>query len=421
MKRFMSLFTVAAMLIFLFSVVPMPAAAVERSVSSNYDTLVNHIETNGVMDDDLGMKTIGFYVDSDPFITYFLLMNHPDGIAFDVTMIGTDSVQTLIGTGFILKKASNTLDVEFGIMLAQNDQLLDELTTTKSINRTAFTTDSTYTINTSSTYISSSNATLLFNSTLQMLCQFWDEYLGENLGFGLNGLGFTSYDGYMPEVCNHTYDNACDTSCNLCSEVRETSHSYGDWTETETGHQKVCSSCGDTQSGEHNWILAPGSYEATCKEEGKQWYTCTVCNAKKEVITPKTDDHSYGKWEKVDDQSHTHTCTICDGTETLDHNWGIGVVTQKPTEDTLGIITYTCDDCGAEKSIEVAYIPGDIDGNGVVEQDDAVYLLLHTMFGEEFYPVAMDADIDKDGAVTQEDAVYLLLHTMFGESFYPLN
>lgn len=66
-------------------------------------------------------------------------------------------------------------------------------------------------------------------------------------------------------------------------------------------------------------------------------------------------------------------------------------------------------------------IPGDVDGSGKVDQEDAVYLLLYTMFGENFYPLGKTvADVDGSGKVDQEDAVYLLLHTMFGEAFYPL-
>lgn len=67
-------------------------------------------------------------------------------------------------------------------------------------------------------------------------------------------------------------------------------------------------------------------------------------------------------------------------------------------------------------------VPGDFDGDSQVTQDDAVYLLLHIMFGEAFYPInGADADINGSGTVDQDDAVYLLLHTMFGEAFYPLN
>ena len=66
-------------------------------------------------------------------------------------------------------------------------------------------------------------------------------------------------------------------------------------------------------------------------------------------------------------------------------------------------------------------LPGDLDGNGAVNQDDVVYLLLHTMFGEAFYPIKnAPADVDGNGTVNQDDAVYLLLHTMFGENFYPI-
>ena len=67
------------------------------------------------------------------------------------------------------------------------------------------------------------------------------------------------------------------------------------------------------------------------------------------------------------------------------------------------------------------YITGDVDGNNVVDHNDAVYLLLYTMFSESEYPLSAPADINCNGEVDLDDAVYLLLHTMFGESFYPLN
>ena len=64
---------------------------------------------------------------------------------------------------------------------------------------------------------------------------------------------------------------------------------------------------------------------------------------------------------------------------------------------------------------------GDIDRNGSVDCNDAIYLLLHIMFSEENYPLnGADADFDGSGVVDHDDAVYLLLHTLFGEMFYPL-
>ena len=70
---------------------------------------------------------------------------------------------------------------------------------------------------------------------------------------------------------------------------------------------------------------------------------------------------------------------------------------------------------------EPAYLPGDADGDGALTTDDAVYLLLHVMFGAADYPLAIpDPDMDGDGALTTDDAVYLLLHVMFGAEDYPI-
>ena len=68
------------------------------------------------------------------------------------------------------------------------------------------------------------------------------------------------------------------------------------------------------------------------------------------------------------------------------------------------------------------YLPGDTDGDSRLTTDDAVYLLLHVMFGGVDYPIAIpDPDMNGDGSLDTDDAVYLLLHVMFGESEYPLN
>lgn len=64
----------------------------------------------------------------------------------------------------------------------------------------------------------------------------------------------------------------------------------------------------------------------------------------------------------------------------------------------------------------------DMDGDGVLTTDDAVFLLLHILFGPGEYPLPENTvtDLNSDSAATTDDAVYLLLHVMFGAQEYPL-
>ena len=63
---------------------------------------------------------------------------------------------------------------------------------------------------------------------------------------------------------------------------------------------------------------------------------------------------------------------------------------------------------------------GDIDGSDALTYNDAVYLLLYTMFPEEYPLNGAYANVDGDQDVDQDDAVYLLLNVLFGDNFYPL-
>lgn len=63
---------------------------------------------------------------------------------------------------------------------------------------------------------------------------------------------------------------------------------------------------------------------------------------------------------------------------------------------------------------------GDVDGNLEVNGDDYVYLLYNTLFGDELYPTEKDCDYNEDGVVSDDDAIYLMKHQLFPED-YPLN
>lgn len=72
--------------------------------------------------------------------------------------------------------------------------------------------------------------------------------------------------------------------------------------------------------------------------------------------------------------------------------------------------TYTVADC----------LPGDTNGDQLVTDADAVYLLRNTLFGEATYPLYAPGDVNGDGNTTDADAIYLLRYTLFGKEQYPL-
>jgi hypothetical protein len=62
---------------------------------------------------------------------------------------------------------------------------------------------------------------------------------------------------------------------------------------------------------------------------------------------------------------------------------------------------------------------GDVDGNDVVDTDDAIYLLQHVLMSDLFQ-VQQDVDFDDSGAVNVDDAIYLLQHVLM-PNLFPLN
>ena len=67
----------------------------------------------------------------------------------------------------------------------------------------------------------------------------------------------------------------------------------------------------------------------------------------------------------------------------------------------------------------IRFIRGDVNNDGSVSSNDAIYLLRYTMNANK-YPIVQDGDMNGDGAVSSNDAIYLLRHTM-NPSRYPLS
>lgn len=131
------------------------------------------------------------------------------------------------------------------------------------------------------------------------------------------------------------------------------------------------------------------TYAAACDK------TCTGCGEARQT------GHTYDGWGK-DVSHHWQQCLVCgEKTEPAVHS---------PSADGENV----CAVCGP------LYTPGDIDGNGEVNRDDVIALLLHVSMPDSFN-IHADADFNRDSAVTRDDVITLLLHVSMPGAFplYP--
>lgn len=122
-----------------------------------------------------------------------------------------------------------------------------------------------------------------------------------------------------------------------------------------------------------------------------------------------------------------YTVKISNGDETIYNGNPNGELSHSFTADNEGsyrvnVTASSSDGKTANGYVDIVCtkrITADINGDGTVNSDDAVYLLKHTMIPEN-YPVSIHVDFDKNGQVNSDDAVYLLKHTMLPEQ-YPIS
>ncbi len=75
-------------------------------------------------------------------------------------------------------------------------------------------------------------------------------------------------------------------------------------------------------------------------------------------------------------------------------------------------------DQDADEGTDAPIKSADINGNGSIDKDDAIYLLRHVVYPVK-YPISVDADINGTGKVDKDDAIYLLRHVVYPDK-YPL-
>ena len=111
----------------------------------------------------------------------------------------------------------------------------------------------------------------------------------------------------------------------------------------------------------------------------------------------------YGYGDKVKIPEDPYRAPDGDGTYVF-RGWGATV-----SDTCKGSATYTA----------VYELIGDMNNDDMVAEDDAIYLLWHVFFPDE-YPVAAWADLDGNGTADENDAIHLLWYVFFPED-YPLS
>ena len=145
--------------------------------------------------------------------------------------------------------------------------------------------------------------------------------------------GFKSYTGETKTV------DGCQSCC---------SHSYGSWSSNGSyNHQRTCTKCGYKDSKSHTWDSGKVIKEATCNEVGKKEQTCTVCSATRTTDIPKAPKHIWGEWENLDETNHQRSCTLCNAKEQEAHKAGESWQSNEESH------WHTCEICDGEVGKEI--------------------------------------------------------------------
>ena len=238
----------------------------------------------------------------------------------------------------------------------------------------------------------------LFNGEFKMLLLQVTLFAMEELNMNPYYLGFF-------ELKNPTFEkNFCDNATDYHVGKQVLKNQYAATCEYDGySGDYVCDHCGITSQ-----------YGKTIPDKGGHVYSgacdtdCNTCGWVKEVVHTYSDacDESCNVCGAIRTGAHTYD-TICDA------HCNECNAERKPPHVYDNSDDLFCNACGYERP---PYTPGDLDGDDVVTDADAVHLLFYTFFPED-YALNQDCDFDGDGTVNDADAVYLLFYTFFPEDY----
>ena len=107
----------------------------------------------------------------------------------------------------------------------------------------------------------------------------------------------------ITKLTTHTYDNSCDTDCNVCGLSRTVTHDYETtWSQDKTNHWHECSICKDKKDEAAH---TPGEVATATTDQ-----TCTICGYVLAKATGKPTQHS--------DPTTTPTSSLTDSASKVD-------------------------------------------------------------------------------------------------------
>lgn len=195
--------------------------------------------------------------------------------------------------------------------------------------------------------------------------------LGNGSLFGYtaaNGKAYVYYDGYLLEE-----------GVDYTTEVR-----------TEGGIAKVTVTGKNLFSGKLEREFDPSghnhNFDSPCDP------TCDECG-----YTRDAGHTMSAQWMK-DKTHHWHSCTVC---KEVQDKTPHTVTAEEPD---------VCTVCGELSPA------GDLDGNAMTNENDAIYLLQHVLMPDDF-PVDQPVDFDSDGKLSTGDVIYLLQYILMPDLF----
>lgn len=290
------------------------------STYTNYERVQEFIDTYGEESED-GYKFVAFSIQDEYGSEYvFGIGNNKYGIDMELFYNAVDEFGLVFDVQVELLPKSNYIDGKLQVALVDGDMIVEERDPDIFIRRQDYNLDYEYSSNRNGTYLTTEYLSQLGTAGMQMMFGVWDEIFYTELGFGMKGLGFTSFEGYGEAVCDpaskqhigtyveyHQRDAACGIEgrsaslyCSTCGELVQlgqyiaptAAHTY------DNNCDDLCNTCGFGRPVRHRYTYSCSTDCAVCgsKREPLQDHTllasgvCTVCWTSFRIMGDVTGD-----------------------------------------------------------------------------------------------------------------------------------